>query len=431
MKVAILTMFNGLSTYYSLVNVVGEHIKALLDANIEVSILVSEDCPDSDRHGIFLDKRLEWIKVTNRYKGERIHWRNYSNPNIRVHDELLDEAETVGKDLVEKLKDKDVCMMHDILYQGMHLLHNLAIRYAQSRLPNLRFIAMTHSLPDTSQVGKDIKWPHSARYSPMKNTIFAYPTKCGLEALSKQYNVDIGKCRVINNSINLLENMSKEVNEIHYRIDLLSPDILIVYPARATRAKQFEKVSMLAGYIKKVTFKSIKIVFCDSPAVEFDRETYKEFIIKIGLENGLDQRDMIFTSDLGYYYGVKREVVLELFTLSNLFICPSFTESFSLTTLEAASRGNLLVINDAVPALNELGKVLDVYRMKWSARKFFETTKERYIPSEDEYFKYHAQNIVDSIYKNPVLKAKTLVRQRYSPKYIYENQIRPILFQNI
>lgn len=32
MKVAILTMFNGLSSTYSLVNVVAEHLKMLLDA---------------------------------------------------------------------------------------------------------------------------------------------------------------------------------------------------------------------------------------------------------------------------------------------------------------------------------------------------------------------------------------------------------------
>ncbi|MEG2686935.1 MAG: hypothetical protein RR954_07435 [Christensenellaceae bacterium] len=45
MKVAILTMFCGLSTTYSLVNVVADHISMLLAANIPVKILVSEDCP--------------------------------------------------------------------------------------------------------------------------------------------------------------------------------------------------------------------------------------------------------------------------------------------------------------------------------------------------------------------------------------------------
>ena len=42
MKVAVLTMFTGLSTTYSLVNVVADQIKMLLDAKVQVKILVSE-----------------------------------------------------------------------------------------------------------------------------------------------------------------------------------------------------------------------------------------------------------------------------------------------------------------------------------------------------------------------------------------------------
>ena len=53
MKVAILTMFSGLSTTYSLVNVVADQIKVLLDANVSVKVLVCETCPDSERTGIF------------------------------------------------------------------------------------------------------------------------------------------------------------------------------------------------------------------------------------------------------------------------------------------------------------------------------------------------------------------------------------------
>lgn len=46
MKVAILTMFNGLSPTYSLVNVVADQVRMLLHARIPVKVLVSESCPD-------------------------------------------------------------------------------------------------------------------------------------------------------------------------------------------------------------------------------------------------------------------------------------------------------------------------------------------------------------------------------------------------
>lgn len=60
MKVAILTMFSGLSTTYSLVNVVADQIRMLLEAQVELKILVCETCPDEERWGVFLDPRLEW-----------------------------------------------------------------------------------------------------------------------------------------------------------------------------------------------------------------------------------------------------------------------------------------------------------------------------------------------------------------------------------
>ena len=43
---------------------------------------------------------------------------------------------------------------------------------------------------------------------------------------------------------------------------------------------------------------------------------------------------MLFSSDIGYPDGFPRESVFELFTLSNLFVCPSYSESFGLTVLE-------------------------------------------------------------------------------------------------
>lgn len=427
MKVAILTMFNGLSKTYSLVNVVAEHIRMLLDANIYVKVLVSQDCHDRERHGVFLDERIEWVKVCNRCEGNYIHWKDYNYPGVIVHETLYKEAETIGDDLVEKLRDVDVCMMHDIHYQGWHMVHNLAIRYAQPKIPHVKFIAMTHSMPDNTQAGKKLEWPHLARYSPMPNTIYAYPTECGLNSLALQYNVDLEKCKAINNTLDLMADMSKEIRELHEKIDLLSSEILIVYPARLTTAKRFEKIAMLGGIIKKYTGKSVKIIFCEFPSMDIDSNMYKKTIRGIGIQNGLDKDDIVFTSDYSHVSGLKRECVLELFTLSNLFICPSLAESFGLTVLEAASRGNYIVLNESVPALKEIGKTLDAYFMKWDARNFQGMSMETYHPTEEEYYKYHAKEIIKNMDSNSVIKAKTMARVRYSPKWVYENQLKPLL----
>ncbi|MBL4934672.1 glycosyltransferase [Clostridium sp. YIM B02515] len=425
MKVAILTMFNGLERTYSLVNVVAEHLRMLLDNNIPVKMLVCENCPDEQRSGIFLDERIEWVKVRNTLNGKQIHWHDYSQPEGKVHDTFFEEAEAIAEDLIDKLSDVDICMMHDIHYQGWHLVHNVAVRKAQEKLPNVRFIAVTHSAPNNKAINS--KWPFSARYTPMPNTIYVYPTASGIPALAKQYNVPEGKCRVINNSLDLTANFGEDVRSICKKIDLFSPDILMVYPGRLTQGKKFEKVAAFAGAIKKKTERTVKIIFCDFASMDIDPNIYKAIIRRIGCKFGLDDGDMYFTSDLGYPNGFPREGVLELFILSNLFVCPSFSESFGLTVLEAASRGNFIILNEAVPALEELGKQIGAYFMRWDARNFGYDTKENYNPSEKVYLENNADMVVNMMRENQVILSKTLVRQRYSPQWICENQLLPLL----
>ncbi|WP_018248557.1 glycosyltransferase [Orenia marismortui] len=425
MKVAILTMFNGLSTTYSLVNVVAEQLKMLLNNNIKTKVLVSEHCPDNDRYGIFKDERIEWVKVSNSIDGEQIHWHDYSQAEGKVHESFFDEAEVIAEDLVNKLSDVDFCIMHDIHYQGWHLIHNIAIRKAQEKLPNLKFIAFTHSFPANHPPKKD--WPLSARYSPMPNTTYVYPTYSGIPALAKQYAVPEGRCRVVNNSLNLLEDMSEEIQLIAENFDIFSSDILIVYPGRLTTGKKFEKVAALAGAIKTQSEQDVKVIFCDFKSADIKPKLYKRIIKESGFSCGLTEEDILFTSDIGYPHGIPRKTVLELFSLSNLFICPSYSESFGLTVLEAASRGNFLVLNEAVPALEELGKKLNAYFMRWDARNYGFDTSENYQPSEEAYYQEHGEIIVNMIRQNNVLYAKTMVRKRYSPQWIWKNQLEPLL----
>lgn len=261
----------------------------------------------------------------------------------------------------------------------------------------------------------------------MPNTTYVYPTYSGLPALAKQYNVPEGKCRVIFNSLDQISFMSDEVKLVHNAVDLLSPDILIVYPGRLTTGKKFEKVAALAGAIKKKTELSVKVVFCDFESMDIKPAVYKAVITKYGRVCGLSDEDITFTSDLGFPHGFPRKGVFELFTLSNLFICPSFSESFGLTVLEAASRGNFLVLNEAVPALEEIGKKLKAYFMRWDARNFGYDTKENYNPSEQAYYEEHGSRIVDFMRDNTTLNAKTLVRQKFSTQWIWFNQLQPLI----
>ena len=201
----------------------------------------------------------------------------------------------------------------------------------------------------------------------------------------------------------------------------------MIYPARLTPGKQPEKAAALAGAIRKETGKTVRLLFCDFPCADIDPAVYKSVIGMEGKRFGLADGDLHFTTDLGYPDGFPRQGVLGLFTVSNLFLCPSRSESFGLTVLEAASRGNFLVLNEAVPALKELGETLGAYFLRWDARNFDCDTHETYHPSEQAYYAEHSRLIAEAMDRDPALRAKTAVRTRYSPAWIWEHQLLPLL----
>ena len=405
--------------------VAADQIRMLLQAGIQVKMLVSESCPDEERTGVFLDERLEWGKITNTLHGKAIQWHDYTAPTGQVHDTFFEEADHIAKDLVAQLQDVDVCILHDILYQGWHLVHNIAVRKAQQELPHLRFLAFTHSFPAARP--QEMEYPFSARFTDLPRTKFIYPTRSGIPALARQYDVPEGRCAVVYNTLPLLPAMSQEVQEVARHIDLTRPDLLAVYPARLTTGKRPEKVAALAGAIRAAAEQEIKVIFCDFPSADISPRLYKSMIRTEGKKFGLRGKDLLFTSDIGFPDGFPRQGVFELFQLSNLFICPSYSESFGLTVLEAASRGNFLVLNQAVPALKELGESLGAYFMRWDARNFGYDTHESYSPSEQAYYEDHGRAIVNLIREDRSLRAKTMVRRQYSDAWICRNQLLPLL----
>lgn len=429
MKIAILTAFNGLSPTYSLSNVVEQHVRMFLNHNIETKLIVNEQCDLSTRYGAYLDERIEWFKLDNTLNGNKIKWIDYSNPTMTLHDTFYEEVDVIYKSLKKALEDVSVCFLHDILFQGWHYVHNVAVRKVQKDYHNIKFIALTHSFPVNrpAEINEQMKY----RYISMPNTIFAYPTYSGLPALAKQYDVPEGLCRVIYNNISLTDNMHQSVIDLNNKINILDSDILIIFPARLSPGKQPEKIAAMAGMIHTVSELSVKLIFCDFPCMDIDSKEYKSAIKVIGEGFGLDVQNIIFTSDYGYEKGFPRQGVMDLFTLSNLFICPSKSESFGLTVIEAASRGNFIVLNRNVPALEEIGKSLNAYFMEWDARESGYDIKVLHKPSEIKYYEENAKKIINLMRDDKVLFAKTKVRKRYSEKFIWKNQIEPLINTNL
>lgn len=423
MKIAILTMFKALDHTYSLVNVVEQQIKLLVAHGFTVKLLVCEGCKREE--GEWMHPNVEWVEIINHREDKPIQWRDYQQPLGEVHDTFYEEATLISEQFIQQLQDVSVCIMHDILFQGWHYIHNIAVRLAQRKLPHIHFIAFTHSFPYKHP--QEISRCMMGRYMGMPHTTFVYPTYAGIEALATQYQIPEGECRVVYNTLDLLEDVHESVKQLSKEVDFFKPEVLIIYPCRRTPAKQLEKVAMLAGCIKVKEERSVKIIYCDFPSMDIDGERYKEKIKEEGINYGLAKEDIVFTSEYGFPQGFPRRGVLDLFSLSNLFICPSFSESFGLTVLEAASRGNFLVLNQNVPALKEIGRRLGAHFMVWDGRQGHQDIKASYIEGEKAYYEKQASYIMEQLLKNQGIFSKTMVRRYYNNQWVWENQLAPLL----
>jgi len=130
-KVCLSTSFSDNQKAYSLNIIVQSQIKMLLLNDFEPTVIV---------HDTF---EPEGIYAHPKVKIEYI-------PNVPCHNEVKkdetfdsDVAE-MEKRLLEILKDKDIVLTHDIIYQPACLKHNFASRRVAKALPNLKWLHWIH-----------------------------------------------------------------------------------------------------------------------------------------------------------------------------------------------------------------------------------------------------------------------------------------------
>src|SRR3990167_8339059 len=110
--------------------------------------------------------------------------------------------------------------------------------------------------------------------------------------------------------------------------------------------------------------KKVKLVVCNAHANDKREKQLIAETLSFATQKGLNASEIIFTSlenPPENELGVPREVVSQLFQLSNIFIFPSISENCSLVLLEAMLSKNLLVLNDSVMPMREFGKENALY----------------------------------------------------------------------
>ena len=415
MKLGILTTFYDWERSYSLVSVVEEQLIYLLKNGHKPVLFVHDNFSADNKipDGVEIRKVIPRFKLVD-YGG-----------NQPVEPGFDEETKIVQKALEEHLKDIDVVLTHDWIFQGWFLVYNVGMRLAQ---PNLkcRWLHWTHSAP--SPRPSNLESPHDCRYKTMPNSKLIYMNHYDALRLAEMYGGVLDDVRVVHNPLDPRSfwDLHPFTNELIKKYRLLDADIIDVYPVSSTRfsGKQVNRVIQIMSELKK-NGKSVRFI-CPNAHANADKEKEAiEEMIHYGIERGLTREEMIFTSleKKEYELGVPREVVKDLFQLSNLFIFPTLSENCPLILLEAALSKCLLVLNESFPPLRDFFGKDALYF------KFGSVEQSVDYADEEKFFAEVAMIIIGELNKNKPLNAFNTLRQKFNGDYIFKNQLEPILYE--
>ena len=410
--VGILTTFSEFNSAYSLCSVVESQIVSLKKHGYEPVLFVLENFSGEAPHGVEMRKVVPQFKLVD-YVSQT------------PEPELQEQADRAYEALKEHASDIDVMIEHDLIFQGWFMPYCIAIhRLAEET--NMKWLHWIHSVPNPGT----FKWPHSLRHTLPKNSKLVYLNNHGIVRAAESFSAWPKDVRVVWNSVDprLFWNLHPLTTQLIDKYGLLEADFIQTYPLSTTRmvgGKGIHQLIEVFGALKR-NGKSVRLVVCNAHAnADNEKRVIKE-TKEFARERGLSDNEVIFTSleGLEYELGVPREVVSQLFQLSNLFIFPTTSENCSLILLEAMLSKNLLVLNEDVPQLREFGKENALY-FRFGGLD----NRTEYADGFPKYANDVARIIISEFSINRPLRAQVDARKHHNFDWILTNQIAPILHE--
>ncbi len=335
-KIGIFTTLYNYDRAYSIVTVVNDQLIAHVKNGYTPVLFVLESFEQHDAVPEGVEIRAVVPQITlEPYAG------------LGVPETVDDDVQRITEAVEAHAQDIDFMVTHDVVFIDTYLPYNMALRKAKMKAQYLHWI---HSAPSARPVLKDNH--HANRYTLPPKSRLVYLNNDKALALAEMYGAWLKDVRVIYNARDPRSfwNLEPFVSKLIDKYDLLSKDIVTIYPLSTTRmvdGKQIDIVISIHEALRELGYKTALIV----PNAHANAEREKE------LCRARASNDVIFTSlenpEL-YEHGVPANIVADLWKLSNVFIFPTISENCPLVLLEAMLAGNLLVLNKDCTGLQEL-----------------------------------------------------------------------------
>lgn len=424
-NVAILTTFSSYSEAYSLNRVVMNQIRMLVDNGYTPVVIVGKNFhPVQD----YADPRVIIKRI----------------PDVPVFNEVKQDAtfdQDVGaleRDIAIALEGIDVVLTHDIIYQPACVKHLIACKRIANRRPELRWLHWIHSatspytlsdlrplfVDEYAKVISD-KFPHS---------FYIFFNHYSIPRIAQNFKIDDSDVKVVHHPTDIKKfyKLEESTWELVKRKNILSADVICTYAIRLDRGKQVEKVIKSIASFKKLG-KTVRLIIGDFHSTGGDKVDYRNECKQIGIDWGLNEDELIWLSEQKSEWNVEvpYEVISDLFHLSNVFIMPSVSESYSLITQEAGLSGVTMAINFDFPPFRDI--------FGWTPHQFKfssnidlmtgldgnTTTKPH---DEKAWFENVAKVLNYELENDRSLHLKTLLRKYRNLDAVFKNELEPLLY---
>lgn len=361
------------------------------------------------------------------------------DPDTKV-EQVEEMVELTYKQLKEALPKDARVITHDLIFLPDYTIYNLAARKLAPET-DIKWFHWIHSATNPHDVSKERSMfgEHyaNALNSPFPNSVICFPNAYDRRRVAANFNFEEDQIIEVPHSTDPTEHMHPLVKRLYDELKLGEVEVLMVYPHRLDRGKASHNNIKFIAACRRIGLKA-HLIIPDFQSTGGDKVEYRNELKD--LAKNLDVTDRVtFLSEFDdlAQMEVSHDIIMDLFTLSNIFMMPSKSETYSLITQEAMLRGNFCIINhDFMPFRQIFGEQNAIYRQFDGGKISFSglngeiETQHGTHAEEFQYWESLAKTIKYWLENDRVLHAKTWVRTQRNPDFIFKEYIEPLLLKD-
>ena len=172
--------------------------------------------------------------------------------------------------------------------------------------------------------------------NPLENCSWIFFNDISRDAIAKNFSVTKEDVRIVPHPSDLdavYGVKSGLLKSFVKKRDLYSADAICIYPIMLDRGKQVQFPIKTMAKVKEFGM-DVRMIVVDFHSTGGDKVTYRDELKALGIDWGLDTKELSFTSEFNEQWesSIPYEDVLALFRMSNVFVMSSVSESYSYIT---------------------------------------------------------------------------------------------------